>query len=364
VAPKLKIAIVAGELSGDALGSSLMKELYKINQNIDFEGIAGPSMQALGAKSLANLEDLSVMGLFEVLKSLPKILAIKRKLIKHFKKVKPDLYIGIDAPDFNLRMSKALKKFNIKTVQYVSPSIWAWRENRVHFIKKNIDLVLNILPFESKFYHKHQVKSVFVGHPCALNNKENYSSRNNTLLLLPGSRIKEINNILETILKAAKKILTVIKLDLHIVAANQKIKNIIQEKLNEYSIKASISQSDAHIHLKQARLAILASGTIALEAMVFKCPMLVVYKINHLTYAIVKRMIKIKLYSLPNIIADQEIVPELIQNKCTASNIAFHALGILIKDYNEINKEFNTMTQKLITNSNIGAKACLELIDA
>lgn len=342
---RLKIAIVVGEVSGDTLGAALMRSFKAQGIDADFEGIGGAQMIAEGFHSLYLMESLSVMGLVEVLKHLKSLFAIRDGLIAHWEQAPADVYIGIDAPDFNLRVAKQIKdkKLPTKTVQYVSPSVWAWREKRVHNIKYAIDLVLCLFPFEVDFYQKYHVPAVFVGHPLAkqlpLDPNQNTAKQllglkdeQSYIALLPGSRSGEVARLLPVMLNAVSHLLiTQPQLRFLIPAINaqraEQIRTFIATQTP--SIQAHIqvienTNKEANIGrqvMQASDAVVLASGTATLEALLLHRPMVVIYKLHWLTYFIASLMVKIPYYSLPNIIAKEKIVSELIQSDATAKNI-------------------------------------------
>lgn len=351
---RLKIAMVVGEVSGDTLGAALIRNFKAKGIDAEFEGIGGPQMIAEGFHSLYSMETLSVMGLVEVLKHLKELFAVRDSLIQRWTQNPVDLFIGIDAPDFNLRVSKKIKDKNlpIHTVQYVSPSVWAWRQKRVYAIKYAVDLVLCLFPFEVEFYQKYQVAAVFVGHPLAQQLSLTPNSQQDAkqqlvlepqqqyLALLPGSRHGEVARLLPVMLEAVVEILPQHpKLKFLIPAINQKRAEQIQEILAQQPttiqqhilmIENQSKESNIGRLVMQASDAIvLASGTATLEALLLHRPMLVIYKLNWLTYQIAKHMVKIPYVSLPNILSKKMLVKELIQNRVTAQTIA-HEVNLLL----------------------------------
>lgn len=348
----LKIAIVVGEVSGDSLGSALIDSFQQHGIVAEYYGIGGAQMQAKGFQSLYPMETLSVMGLVEVLKHLKQLFAVRDGLIEYFKQNPPDLFIGIDAPDFNLRVAKAIKhlnrqhQLNIKTVQYVSPSVWAWRQKRVFNIKAVADLVLCLFPFEVDFYQQYDVPAVFVGHPLAkkmplqvdsqaAKQQLNLTLNQAYIALLPGSRQGEVARLLPTLLDSVRLFLLEQKQDYHFIipAINQKRLEQIQQILAQYPDLHSKIQIVSYQQQKEkiGRLAmqasdfvLLASGTATLECLLLHKPMLVIYKLHWFSYLLIKNMIKIPYVSLPNIIAKQAIVSELIQHQANPKNIVAH----------------------------------------
>lgn len=351
---------MVGEVSGDTLGVELMRSFKAQGIDAEFEGIGGPQMIAEGFKSYYPMETLSVMGIVEVLKDLKKLFAVRDGLVQKWTENPVDVFIGIDAPDFNLRLSKTLKENNlpIKTVQYVSPSVWAWRQGRVHGIKKTIDLVLCLFPFEKNFYTQHQVNAVFVGHPLAkqlpLKNplveaKQalNLDPEKTYIALLPGSRKGEVERLMPLLMGAAERLSNQHpELEFLMPAINEQRKAQIQAHLQS---KPSSWAKKIHVLENQDKeskigrqvmnasdVVALASGTATLEAMLLHRPMVTFYKLNTITYIIAKLLVKIQYYSLPNIIAGKKVIEELIQSDATPELLA-----------NEIERLMHTETAQL-----------------
>lgn len=343
---KLKIGIVVGEVSGDTLGAKLIRSFREQGIDAEFEGIGGPQMIAEGFSSDYPMDILSVMGIVEVLKDIKKLFAVRDGLVDKWTQDPVDIFIGIDAPDFNLRLSKSLKQKNlpIKTVQYVSPSVWAWRQGRVHGIKASIDLVLCLFPFEKAFYQKFDVPAAFVGHPLAsqlpLKNplieakqELGLNVEQKHIALLPGSRRGEIERLGPLVLDAAKIISKKHPEYIFLIPAiNDARKQQIEELLKHYpsDLVAKIklmenTDTESKIGrqvMNASNIVALASGTATLEAMLLHRPMVTFYKLNWLTYVVVKFLIKIPYYSLPNIIAGKKVIQELIQHDATPENLA------------------------------------------
>lgn len=343
---KLKIGIVVGEVSGDTLGVKLMRSFREQGIDAEFEGIGGPQMIAEGFKSYYPMETLSVMGIVEVLKDLKKLFAVRDGLINQWTEHPVDIFIGIDAPDFNLRLSKSIKEKNlpIKTVQYVSPSVWAWRQGRVHGIKQSIDLVLCLFPFEKVFYERYEVPAAFVGHPLAkqlpLENpiqiakgQLGIDENQKHIALLPGSRKGEVERLLPMLLGAANILHTKYPdIQFLIPAINDARKQQIEQGVEQLAphLKAVIhilentdtESKVGRMVMNASDIIALASGTATLEAMLMHRPMVTFYKLHWLTYLIAKFLVKIPYYSLPNIIAGKKVIEELIQADATPENLA------------------------------------------
>ena len=328
------IVVVAGETSGDILGAGLIQSLKKRYPDARFVGIAGSRMQQVGCESLFPMETLSVMGIVEVLKHLGAILKVRKGLIQFCLKERPDIYIGIDAPDFNLGVEKKLKAAGIKTVHYVSPSVWAWREGRVHTVKKATHLVLCLLPFEVRFYARYLVKARFVGHPLAdsipiensmraARNSLKLSQGLPYLAILPGSRKQEINYLLGPFLEAAKLLKAELP-DLQFVLplAHQRLLPLVKPHQTVLeALNVTVIEGRSQWAMQASNAVLLASGTVTLEAMLLKKPMVVAYKFSPLTHWLAKRLVKLKYFSLPNLLAKEPMVTELLQEQVTGENI-------------------------------------------
>lgn len=374
----LRIGIVAGEASGDLLGAELIQAIRHYYPNLLIEGIAGPKMIAAGCHPLFEMENLSVMGLFEVLGRLRKILKIRRQLIQRFLIDPPDIFIGIDAPDFNLTVEERLKKAGIPVIHYVSPSIWAWKQWRIKKIKRAVDEMLAILPFEANFYARHKVPVRFVGHPLA----DSIPFQNNTVrardelglahdkiivALLPGSRSAEIKYLGKLFLKTA---LWLQQKNPHIIfvapMVNEKIYQQFSLLLQKYAPQLPIQliKGQSQQVMAASDVVLLASGTATLEAMLVKKPMVVAYRMSTLTYLILKCMVKISQVSLPNILANKVLVPEFIQRAATVENLGSAILDFIYnpRKTESLIEEFTKLHQIMRRNANQqAAKAVLEL---
>jgi lipid-A-disaccharide synthase len=370
-------AIVVGEHSGDTLGAGLMLALKKRHGDAHFIGIGGPKMTALGFTSLYDMEELSVMGIVEVLGRLRRLFQVRRELTEYFTCQPPTVFIGIDAPDFNLGLELKLKHAGIKTVHYVSPSVWAWREKRIFKIAKATDLVLSLLPFEKAFYDKHQVACTFVGHtladniPMVSDKKQARASlglplNNKILALMPGSRGGELARLSEPFLLAALK-LAQQDADLCFV-----VPMISEQRAEQFNrIKKSIApQLKVSLFVNQTQLVmaasdclLTASGTVTLEAALIKRPMVITYKFNLLTYWVSKIMVKLKWFSLPNLLANKALVPELLQQQVTPDNIITLVKERLYQDQSALDQAFIDIHKQLKQDaSECAAQAVLGVI--
>lgn len=337
-----RIMLVAGEQSGDILGAALIKELKKHAPNCEFFGIGGDRMIAEGFRSLYPIDRLSVMGFVEPLKRLPELLRILSDLKSYFKNEQsPDIFIGIDSPDFNIRLELAAKKNHIFSSHYVSPSVWAWRQGRVKKIKKAVDLMLTLLPFEADFYRDHQVPVEFVGHPLADELPEhpdrnqaratlNLPSDGKVCALMPGSRQFEVKFLLPLMVDTA----TILRakfpeLEFVIPAANEARLAQINEYLGENKNNIRVIDGCSHEVMCAANCLLIASGTTSLEATLLKRPMVICYKWPPLTWQILKRLVKVPWVGLPNLLAGREISPELLQDKATPENMVDAVLPLL-----------------------------------
>jgi lipid-A-disaccharide synthase len=370
-------AMVAGEASGDVLGADLIRALKKQFPKAIFEGIGGPKMQAEGFHSLFQMDRLSVMGFVEPLKRLPELLRMRRTVIKRYLENKPAAFIGIDSPDFNANIEFKLHQAGVKTVHYVSPSVWAWRQGRIKKIKKSVDLMLCLLPFEAQFYEQHQVPVRFVGHPLAgqlasqpdtqaARQQLSLDSDRPVLCIMPGSRAGEVDMMSEVFLDTAQSLVaSVAGLQLVIPAANNaryaQLKDILATR-PELEISLILQQS--HTAMAASDAVLLASGTTALEAMLLKKPMVVSYKLGALTYKLVSPFIKTPFVSIPNLLANKMLVPELIQDQAKVSHLATAVLNALDKAKRPaLVACFNELHQQLAVESGvIAASAIAKLV--
>lgn len=376
----MKIAVLAGEPSGDVLGAGLMAALRAHYPQARFQGIGGELMRAQGCDSLFPLEKLSIMGLVEVLGHLPELLRMQRALYRHFVNEPPAVFIGIDAPDFNLPLERRLRAQGIRTVHYVSPQIWAWRSWRVRKIARTVDLMLTLLPFEAAFYERHGVPMRYVGHPLAddipLSSDPRAARRalglaetGPWLALLPGSRLREVRLLGPVFIETARW-LQAQRPDLGFViaVATPRLRHYLTDLLRQTAPGLPIHLVDGRSRavLTAADAVLLASGTATLETMLVKRPMVVAYKLAPLTAWIATRLIRIPHYALPNLLAGRRLVPEFMQTAATAENLGPAVLHWLNDPQacGQLETEFTALHRQLRCNASAQAAAAVaELLD-
>jgi lipid-A-disaccharide synthase len=377
-APSPVFAIVAGEASGDILGANLIRALKQLFPDAIFEGIGGPQMQAESFRSLYEMDRLSVMGLVEPLKRLPELLRIRRNIVRRYSNNRPAVFIGIDSPDFNSGIEQRLHRAGVKTVHYVSPSVWAWRQGRIKKIKKSVDLMLTLLPFEADFYRQHQVPVCFVGHPLAqqFGDKPDKNSactelgldpQRPVLCIMPGSRSSEVELLVNLFLDAAEVVRQTWNADIQLVipAANQARYQQVEEILGHRpNLNILLLQQQSHLAMEAADVVLLASGTTALEAMLLKKPMVVSYRFGAWTYKLLSRLIKTPYASIPNLLANKMLVPELIQDDASVDNLSAAVIDAFDADRRELLQvEFARLQEQLAVDSGaVAARAISELL--
>lgn len=377
----MRIGMVAGEASGDLLGAELIEAIRRRYPHARFEGIAGPRMRAAGCTALFDSEKLAVMGLFEVLGHLPELLSIRRRLRVHFLADPPDVFVGVDAPDFNLRLERQLREAGIRTVHYVSPSVWAWRQGRVRHIGRSVDRVLTLFPFEARFYERFGIDARFVGHPLADNiplEVDRAAARRElglpedgrVVALLPGSREGEVSRLATPFLQAAVRCAQAhpgLRFVVPMAGASLRAR-FEQDRLREApDLNITVTDGQAHRAMAAADVVLLASGTAALEALLLKRPMVVAYKLAPLTYAVMMglRMLKVPYYSLPNWLCGEMVVPELIQKAAQPQALASALLQWLEQPQRmqALGERFQAVHRELRRGaSDAAAEAVLELI--
>ena len=374
---QLVFAIVVGEHSGDTLGAGLITSLRKPHPNAEFIGIGGPKMQALGFESLFAMDELSVMGLVEVLGRIRRLLHVRKTLSNYFTSHKPDVFIGIDAPDFNIGLELKLKAQGIKTVHYVSPSVWAWREKRIFKIAKATDMVLALLPFEKAFYDKHNVPCTFVGHPladdipmhsdkAAARAQLGLAQEQKILALMPGSRGGELSRLLSDFFESAKQLYDQ---DSELLFIAPMISEQRTEQFN--ALKAELAPDlpvTVILNQTQAVMAasdclLTASGTVTLEAALIKRPMVICYKFSPVTFLLARWLVKLKWFSLPNLLANKSLVPELLQKEVCPDNIVPLIKERLYQDQSQLNESYLAIHQQLKCDASVqAAKAVLDVL--
>jgi len=370
-------AMVAGEASGDTLGADLICALKKQFPDAIFEGIGGPKMQACGFNSFFQMDRLSVMGLIDPLKRLPELLSMRRFIINRYKAHSPVVFIGIDSPDFNTAIEQKLHSAGVKTVHYVSPSVWAWRRGRIKKIKRSVDLMLTLFPFEAAFYKEHAVPVCYVGHPLA----KQFPMQPRTadarlslgldiekplLCIMPGSRAGEVELMTELFLDAAAKVAAVLGTELQLVipAANQSRYEQLQKILADRADNLSLLKQQSHLAMEAADVVLLASGTTALEAMLLKKPMVVSYRLGALTYRLLSPFIKTPFVSIPNLLANKMLVPELLQADASVESLSAQVVAAFdARNSASLVEEFDKFHQQLAIDSGaVAAAAIAELV--
>ena len=369
----MRVALVAGEASGDILGAGLMQALKAQYPQIEFIGVGGPLMQAQGLNSYFPMERLSVMGLVEVLGRLPELLSRRKRLINTLIAEKPDVFIGIDAPDFNLTLELKLRQAGIKTVHYVSPSVWAWRQKRVLKIREACDLMLTLFPFEAQFYQDHQVPVRFVGHPladtipqqadrAAAREALNLAQDQPVVALLPGSRGGEVSRLGSLFLDAAVRLRTLRPgIQFVLPCSSPERRAQLEQMLVGRDLPLTLLNGRSHEALAACDAVLIASGTATLEALLYKRPMVVAYKVAPLTYRILKRLVTSAYISLPNLLAERLLVPEMIQDAATPEALAQLLAPLL--DGGEVQTEgFDVIHRALRRDASVrAAQAVLQL---
>jgi lipid-A-disaccharide synthase len=371
----VRIGIVAGEVSGDMLGAGLMRALKKFLPGARFEGIGGPRMQAEGCRSLYPMEKLSIIG-FESLGKYPEIREIRRRLCRRFLEEPPDVFIGVDAPDFNLGLERRLKSAGVLTVHYVSPTVWAWRGWRIRLIRRAVDHMLTLFPFEARYYRERRIPVTFVGHPLADQAKANPDRlavrkrlrlpRDRTLVaLLPGSRLNELRRhadlFVETALWLHRR-----HPDLHFVApfVDAETLSVFRQSLHKYAaenLPLTLLPNHSRAAMAASDIVLLASGTATLEAALLGRLMVVTYKVSPLSYFLIRLFSRVSHYSLPNNLAGRELVPEYLQDRATPEN-----LGRAVEYYlshpgqaRSVLQALDKMQRSLRRNADAGAAAAV-----
>jgi len=377
----LRIGIVAGEVSGDLLGADLITALRKQRPDLEITGIGGPRLIEAGCNTLYPMEKLALMGIAEVLGRFPELWNIRRRLRDHFLAQRPDVFIGVDAPDFNFPLERALRSAGIKTIHYVSPSIWAWREYRLRAIARAVDLMLTVFPFENAWYEKYRIPVCFVGHPLArriplatdktgARRKLGLPEGKTIIAIMPGSRKSELEKHVRIFLEAANWCSRNMD-NLHFASS---LTNARARSFFEYNAGMTSPQIPMSVYtdrslevMEAADVVLLASGTAALEAMLLKRPMVVGHKVSWLTWQIARRLVRLPYVSLPNVLAGRNIVPECLQHECTPENLGREILHWLQHpdEVRQLADEFTGLHRSIRADSDaILANAVLHAIHA
>jgi lipid-A-disaccharide synthase len=338
----VKVAVLAGEASGDILGAGVLKALRSRYPNLVVEGIGGPLMESQGLRSMFPMERLSVMGFVEPLKRLPELFRIRRAVYKYFSENPPDIFLGIDSPDFNLPLERKLRRRGLATAHLVSPSVWAWRRGRIRSIARSVDLMLCLFPFEIDIYKDHGVSVCFVGHPLADEMPDGHDavaarhalglvSKGRLLALLPGSRAEEVHRLAPLFLQAARLLRQADPgLGFVMPAANTAREKELQAQLSAYGeLGVSLVPGRSRDVMAACDAVLLASGTATLEAALLRRPMVVAYRTGALSWQLLKRLVKTPYASLPNILSGRALVPELLQDAATPAAMATSVLPLL-----------------------------------
>ena len=345
-----KIFILTGEESGDKLASKVIKELKKLNNQIEYLSVGGENLKSIGIKSIFNLKEITFIGFTNVILNIFKINKKINETVRAISSFKPDILFTVDSPDFTLRVAEKVKKENpnIKTIHYVAPQVWVWRENRVKKIKKFIDHILLLFQFEKKYFDKENMSNEFVGHPLLDDNKESkidinqIIDKNKALIsVFPGSRKSEIEILMPILLDFIELMNASYEDFIYIFHATKQHIDLIKSFLTSKKISNCEIISDEKIKshtLKKSVFAVSKSGTVSLEICKSKIPSVILYKMNFINYLIVKMLVKVKFANIINIAANDEIIPELIQSKCNAKTI-FKCVCSFIEDPNKIKEQ-------------------------
>ena len=376
-----RVGLVAGEASGDTLGADLINALRRLSPGIEFFGVAGPKMQAAGCEVWEPSESLAVMGLFEIVRDLPRLLRLRARIRDLFLAAKPDVFVGIDAPEFNLRLARDLRTAGIPTVQYVSPQVWAWRQGRARSIHESVDLVLCLLPFEKRFYDEHGMHAEFVGHPLAdaiplevdrpaARASLHIPAAAQLVALLPGSRRGEVARLAADFAATARW-LAAQRPELQFIApmASAATRQIFTQALALHApeVEVRLIDGQAQTALIAADVVLVASGTASLEAALCKRPMVVVYRLGTMTAWILRKLnlVKVKYFAQPNLLADRRVVGEYFQEEIIPESIGAELLMWLddVERRSDLEREFSRIHADLRRDAGVrAAQAILELL--
>jgi lipid-A-disaccharide synthase len=336
----LRLAVVAGELSGDLLGAGLLRALRARLGGLECEGVCGPGLEEAGCSGLYPMERLSVVGLVEGLRRVPELLPARRRLVARWASQPPDVFVGVDAPDFNLGLERRLRARGVPTVHYVSPSVWAWRRYRMRKVARAVDRLLVLFPFEADFYERHGVPVRYVGHPLADRiplepdvaqaRRELGLPDGEWVALLPGSRVSEVARLAGPLVGAAHWLHARRPgLGFLVPAASAETRAVLQEALQGQDLPLRVFDGQSRTVMAAADAVLLASGTATLEALLLKRPMVVTYRLSPVTYAIAKRLVRVRHVALPNLLAGRDLVPELLQDRATPEGLGAAVLRYL-----------------------------------
>ena len=359
MAAALRIGVVAGEPSGDVLGARVIAALRERHAGLSLEGVGGPAMAAQGLVSLYPMERLSVMGLVEPLRRLPELLGLRRRLAAHFAANPPDVFLGIDSPDFNLSLERRLRKRGIRTAHLVSPSVWAWRRGRLRGIARSTDRMLCLFPFETDIYSEHGIPAQYVGHPLADEIPKavdraaarvalGLAPAGKVLALLPGSRAAEVDRLAPLFLDTARRLGdTFGDLGFVLPAANAERARQLEPMLKRAGLPVTLVQGRAREAMAAADAVLVASGTATLEAALLKRPMVVAYRMAGPSWFVLSRLVKTPWVALPNLLAGKELVPEFLQGQATPRALAGALEPLLAGEDGGMEEQFGTMHDAL-----------------
>ncbi len=373
--PAFKMALVAGEASSDLIGANLIKDLLTLNPQCQVIAVGGEQIRATGVEVIQDNEAFSVMGLFEVLKDLPRLLKLKKQIVADIVAFQPDVFIGVDSPDLNFAIAKSLKKHGIPVVHYVSPSVWAWRPKRIYKMQQFIDALLTLFPFEVSIYQDTKITAKFVGHPLATQIPVNVDKTaakqamgvadQKVFAVLPGSRNREIKQLMPIFCQTIKQMDLGNQWCVMSSNVNQDKVTLVQRIAAEHQLEIKLVDSATEL-LKAADFALLGSGTVALEAMLCKTPMVVAYKISAMTWWLVKtfKMMKLPYYSLPNVLHGDFLVPEVMQNELTVEQLTVTCQQVMNQSQQALLQTMTELHQSLLPEKdNQAALAVLEFLE-
>lgn len=351
----MKLAVITGEASGDMHAAAVIAELKLRDPQFRAFGIGGEMLARQGVRILHDVRELAVVGLFNVLRQLPMFLRVFRKTWEEIERERPDAVLLVDFPGFNLRMAKKCKEAGLKVIFYISPQVWAWRQSRIHKIARYVDHTIVILPFEKEFYERHGVPATYVGHPLVEQLEEFVPKEPRSVpgdpvrvAMLPGSRRLEISLLLPPMLEAVKILGQERRLDPFVLKAPTIDREEILKVFRNTGIEVPILESEGKRELAASDVAMISSGTATLEAAILGVPVVVVYKLSRATFVLARRLVRLRLFSLVNIVAGKEIVPELLQDQVTGPAIAEAVRSLLLpENYRAVRGELAALRTKL-----------------